>query len=918
MAPPVAPAPPPAPEPQPSALRSSLWPDQADYTLPAGVADEPAWYLHRARLDSLLERLADPDARILALWDTAGAGKTTAMAGWARNLVAANRRVTWLAAADPRTLTGPAEIRRRLLSLVAVADAADGPEFVFVDDLPSDIGNLAGLFSALAGSPAGVRLVVSGRHRPGVGLAALEASGALIACADDALAFTLPETLQLAEHHQINLPAQDAAVLWRHTGGWATGVALALTWRRNEGEAGDLEHFDGDNPAVADYLATEVVAGLVPGDREVLLQSALGDVVPLELAVAVSQRADAGAVLERLARRRTLITREHDVHGPTAYRYHPLLLSYLQAEAQRHDAGAATGRHLLASRWYSARSDGTAALEQALLTHEPHLCAELLDRFGLGLVLTGQAEVVSRALGEVEGRVVSPAAECLRLALEPLEGPARRRTQQLFEAAGAVIQAGGDAGRTAYPPVAWRFVLAILRALHVTERAQVEEALRALHDQTGAVARLDPAVDLLAAMAEGRCLDRLGQSAAAEDILREVAETAGETGLHWLFLQATDLAATAAGHAGNWLHVARLEGQLAAAVLTEAAQTDAASTGAASTGAVPIGAVGTVPIGAVPAHRVPADPAPPVTNATSRALLYAMIRRYDRCRPVDLALLRELATGGDAGVCVPAEVLLLLAELEHPAHTRQSLDRLMLLMREMGVDHPRALSLCCVPVIEVSGALDGRAENTLFVRLIERALGENSLEALLGQFLLVPPSRSGHPAEERLRAAALDEGTAWRGATIVSAWIALAHAADVAGRHVESDTRLLRALRLGSRIGCERAFISGSGQGVALIRARIGRLGDLDDFARQVLAAATDLSTDEGAQAQDRPSGSVLTPRERDVLRELPFHQSVADIARKRNVSPNTVKTHLRNIYQKLEAADRADAVARAQDLGLL
>jgi LuxR family maltose regulon positive regulatory protein len=54
------------------------------------------------------------------------------------------------------------------------------------------------------------------------------------------------------------------------------------------------------------------------------------------------------------------------------------------------------------------------------------------------------------------------------------------------------------------------------------------------------------------------------------------------------------------------------------------------------------------------------------------------------------------------------------------------------------------------------------------------------------------------------------------------------------------------------------------------------------------------------------------------VLRELPFHQSVANIARKRNVSPNTVKTHLRNIYQKLEAANRADAVAIAQDHGLL
>jgi len=50
----------------------------------------------------------------------------------------------------------------------------------------------------------------------------------------------------------------------------------------------------------------------------------------------------------------------------------------------------------------------------------------------------------------------------------------------------------------------------------------------------------------------------------------------------------------------------------------------------------------------------------------------------------------------------------------------------------------------------------------------------------------------------------------------------------------------------------------------------------------------------------------------------LPFHQSVADIARNRNVSSNTVKTHLRNIYQKLEATNRAQAVIIARERGLL
>jgi len=300
-----------------------------------------------------------------------------------------------------------------------------------------------------------------------------------------------------------------------------------------------------------------------------------------------------------------------------------------------------------------------------------------------------------------------------------------------------------------------------------------------------------------------------------------------------------------------------------------------------------------------------------------------MIRRYERCQPLDLGVVERLSAhphlAYDAGVSVPAQVLVLLNGFDTDPHSRRTMDALMLLMREVGADHPRALSLCCVPLLEVSGALDGRPETQAVVRLVESVLGEESLEALLLRFLSVPPTRAGHPAEERLRGAALDERTAWRGSTIVSAWIALAQVAELSGRHVESDARLLRALRLASQFGTERAFLAVGGQGTALIRSRLGRLGDLDEFARHILRCAARVRpSGRGQGAEAGRSSPQLTQREREVLRELPVHQSVADIARKRNVSPNTVKTHLRNIYQKLEAANRADAVAIAQERGLL
>ena len=61
-----------------------------------------------------------------------------------------------------------------------------------------------------------------------------------------------------------------------------------------------------------------------------------------------------------------------------------------------------------------------------------------------------------------------------------------------------------------------------------------------------------------------------------------------------------------------------------------------------------------------------------------------------------------------------------------------------------------------------------------------------------------------------------------------------------------------------------------------------------------------------------------LTPAERRLLELLPTHLTEAQIAEHLFVSTNTVKTHLRGVYRKLEASSRAQAVQRARELGLL
>lgn len=61
-----------------------------------------------------------------------------------------------------------------------------------------------------------------------------------------------------------------------------------------------------------------------------------------------------------------------------------------------------------------------------------------------------------------------------------------------------------------------------------------------------------------------------------------------------------------------------------------------------------------------------------------------------------------------------------------------------------------------------------------------------------------------------------------------------------------------------------------------------------------------------------------ISPRELNVLHALAAGRSNREIADALHVSPNTVKTHIARLYDKLEASRRTDAVARARELGIL
>jgi DNA-binding NarL/FixJ family response regulator len=115
---------------------------------------------------------------------------------------------------------------------------------------------------------------------------------------------------------------------------------------------------------------------------------------------------------------------------------------------------------------------------------------------------------------------------------------------------------------------------------------------------------------------------------------------------------------------------------------------------------------------------------------------------------------------------------------------------------------------------------------------------------------------------------------------------------------------VVEAVRAGAR-----GYVLKSKDAEHLLKAvRLVQEGHMVIDPELVIALADELSA---AGDRDR-SAETLTEREIEVLQLLAFGYTNRDIAKRLFISPDTVKTHLEHIYQKLGTNDRTAAVAEA------
>jgi LuxR family transcriptional regulator, maltose regulon positive regulatory protein len=246
---------------------------------------------------------------------------------------------------------------------------------------------------------------------------------------------------------------------------------------------------------------------------------------------------------------------------------------------------------------------------------------------------------------------------------------------------------------------------------------------------------------------------------------------------------------------------------------------------------------------------------------------------------------------------------------------------------------------------------EAHEEFTAAEHLGSQLADSHALAAQVTGWMLGAQARDGLPGEARAALAALDDERARSGevgnaralislaegdpaAALAAVQDVLDGTAPVIGYVTLVETHLLagfahRALgdQRAANQAAERALGLAEPDRLALPFAMTGARELLEALPRHetahaaLLADILDVVHGSSLAAQEQsslPPAEELSPSELRVLRYLPTNLSRAEIARELSVSVNTVNTHVRNIYAKLQARDRSSAVQRARELRLL
>jgi LuxR family transcriptional regulator, maltose regulon positive regulatory protein len=868
--------------------------------------------------ENLMKRLdGGLNGKLILLSAPTGFGKTTLVSSWIASRDFASAWVTldendndpsrfWmylvsaLRTFDPligkttlSTLNAPQHPSFHALLTPLLNDLARlaGPHVLVLDDFHSITSKEISdsLSFLIQNLPDTLHLVLLTRSHPDLPLPLLRARNELLEVDTQDLRFNAQETasfLQVSTQAEISIPAMES--LFQKTEGWAAGLQLAAISLegRNPAQIQEfIESFSGSHRHISDYLIREVFEDQSEPAQTFLLKTCFLKSLTASLGDAVAEINNSAALLESLERENLFLVRLDQGRGQPWYRYSPLFAESIQFLARQRLAQPAI-RSLLekASGWYEYHglldeAIGTALeaelFERALILIEKYLeIHDLREARTLNHWLADVPQrdifrhpVISFTLAQIILYSEDRFAPATAVKLEPFLASAEAawRDEQDFARLGQLHSFRGN--------VAW------WQGDLQKSFEQARQSLAELPESEVFWRGNSLLIISYEALNEGRVLD-------AQDLILESRALLGAAQNIYGVLAAIQLLGEIFYLQGDLEQTQQLNEQILADAVGDVSMLD--DQGIAS-----------LSLANIAYER----------NELEQADLYAR-RALDLGMQRANEMLQVMSTIRLACICSArgemADAHELLRTLE--ARLQNSIflpeiqnTRVLFLIQE---NHISSLDWWIKPVSEASRKVSHiQRERESFILARLRIADGKPQEALD----ILEPWKQEFTENGRIRSQ-------------MEAFLleALAHQAD--SNPDRALPPLVRALTLGQSKGFRRLFLDEGVRLAALLQAALPSIQNrsLSLFASTLLHSFPAEPTGRLMATGSTVQIESLSQQELRVLRLLVAGRSNAEIAGELIVSNNTVKTHVKSIYRKLNVKSREEARELARELKLL
>lgn len=756
--------------------------------------------------------------------------------------------------------------------LEALYDTAE-PLTLALDDAQHLIGSKASaavVDHLLRWAPANMRVVIGARVVPPLRLQRLRLDDRLSYLAHDELAFSCDETALAVKTAGLDLDTEIVESIHEATGGWPAGVRMAILAARQIDRPRNVPSELRRDQALADYLATEVLASLPDELKDFVLDSCLDEQVCPSLIDSIRGTTTAEMLLEQCLAEGIFLSRGTASTDEPWFSWHPLFATHVQRRLATDRPDRAAELHAAAAAWWVS-VDAPTAIRHAVAAGDGETAAQIFSEHWLSLFLEGRVDAVMHAIDHLPHALADHRDAHLAKALVLVRGGRLDAARGEVAAARRAASSPGPADdgfdeRTAIVELFLTGYDQGLGAAVETGQALLEQMARADRVPDPAIRA---SVQVFVGMGEARLASHLELPL---EMLRASAATAHDTGLVALELTALAESCIPAISEGRLTEVH----DLAVDVLARAAER---------------GWVGLVTLAPAVAYLGWLD----YWRGNLTQARAQLERSLSMVLPFD-AELRGLALNFHAKTCL---------SLGDVKAARASISQIGAMSRSASV--PPWWPSMLAGLEGLALVAEGRTREAVALASSAAPEPEYRLASAHRARVLL---RAGDPAAALAELDRMPISSQFVQVTCLSHCIE-AEARSALGRP-DAHASLELALAAAEPDQLYGPFLAGGKRMAGLLKAHLRHGTSHPAALTQVLARLA------REHEHSVPGwGERLTDRERVILQYLATNLTNAEIAEAEFISLHTTKTHIAHIYQKLGVGSRRAAIRRAADLDL-